>query len=102
MTKILMDEKTKHWVRKNGGTVALYPFYPLNPNKGKGPIDVMVMLERPENMQEMTVTMIDELEVYVHRDIQAKRSLKIHRTGYGPFQHLCCSGMKRFKKQLPA
>lgn len=100
MVSIHMDEKAKNWIRKNGGTVALYSFYPFHPTKQKGPVDVMVVNECPgAEEHEMVQMNIDGIYIYIHQDIQVRKMLRLHISGFGPFQHLCCSGIKRIRKK---
>lgn len=100
MGHIHMDEKTKKWVRKNGNTVALYPFYLFNLKKQKGLVDVIVTNEVPtKTVHDMVFTHVDGIDVYIHQNIQAKRVLKLQVTGFGPFEHLRCCGTKRFRRK---
>ncbi|SDH38932.1 hypothetical protein SAMN05192534_10519 [Alteribacillus persepolensis] len=102
MIPIDMNEKTKAWVRKNGGVVTLYPLALFPAVKHMRIMDVMPMLAAPYPEEEVTLYKLDDIAVYVHRDVQPKKHLKIVISGYGPFQHLACTGFKRIYSNMTA
>ncbi|MFZ4452368.1 hypothetical protein [Salibacterium aidingense] len=99
MTNINMDRRTTAWINKNGGVVTLNPFYPLNQNKQRGPVDVMLSFDVPENEGEFEAVFHNGITIYVHRHLRIKRQLSLRISGFGPFQHLSCSGIKHFGKK---
>ncbi|MGY4690017.1 hypothetical protein [Salibacterium sp. K-3] len=102
MTSINLDKKSAAWISKNGGFVALHPFYPFHQNKQRGPVDVMMSFENPETTADYEIVTCHGITLYIHRDLQIKRELRIRISGFGPFQHLSCSGIKHFRKKSGA
>ncbi|MFB5661764.1 hypothetical protein [Alteribacillus sp. HJP-4] len=99
MTAINIDKKTAAWVIKNGASVTLDPIYPFNQTKERGPVDVMLTFETPENSEKYDVTEDKGIYYYIHRKLYIKKELRLRISGFGPFQHLSCSGVSRFKKK---
>ncbi|SFP44561.1 hypothetical protein [Salibacterium halotolerans] len=103
MNRIHLDKKSAAWISKNGGAVCLYPFYPFSHHKERGPLDVMMSFENPSSETDYeTITCHSGVVLYIHRDLEIKRQLRIRINGFGPFQHLSCTGIKHFKKKSGA
>ncbi|RSL33384.1 hypothetical protein D7Z54_10450 [Salibacterium salarium] len=99
MTNINLDKRTVAMIKKNGGAVTLNPLYIFNQNKQRGPIDVMLTFDTPEADSMYQIVSYDGINIYIHENLKIKKELRIRISGFGPFQHLSCSGIKHFRKK---
>ncbi|SDH04919.1 hypothetical protein SAMN05192534_101442 [Alteribacillus persepolensis] len=99
MNRIHMDKKTISWIKKNGGIVTLHPFYPFSEKKQRGLVDVLLTFDKPDDDSCFEAIPFEGVHIYIHQDLHIKNQLKIRISGFGPFQHLSCSGIKHFRKR---
>ncbi|MDQ0299352.1 hypothetical protein J2S78_001772 [Salibacterium salarium] len=99
MYNINIDNKTVDMIEKNNGSVTLNPLFIFNQNKQRGLVDVMLTFDIPENEARYEIISYQGINIYIHEQLKIKKELRIRITGFGPFKHLSCSGIKHFHKK---
>ncbi|WP_100398660.1 CC/Se motif family (seleno)protein [Bacillus sp. FJAT-44742] len=96
--KININAKTRAWIMKRGGAVTIDPFHPLHGVVQSKSVDTILSHGTPEEESFYNKVVVNDVLVYVHKGLEEKKDVKMHITGYGPFEHLHVSGLRRKKK----
>ncbi|SDN21465.1 hypothetical protein [Alkalicoccus daliensis] len=93
---IRMNERTKQWLRLQGGVTTIDPFvFPGLIKNKRILVDHEISHEEPEELEDYYRCDVDDLVIYVNCKLRTKACIELSIGGRAPFEQLQVKGVKR-------